>query len=191
MVETIEMQLENGFNQLFCISSADEDSLFNTDIDPAKRILGHQQYESYIIDEVVPFVREENPLNFVIVCGVDMGGYHAVNIGLKYPEQFGKVMGISGVYDITPFLGDYYDENVYYNNPVDYMPNLNRDSLLDKIRKIDFRLVSYKNDTRKNDAYRLVDIFRSKMIDHKLDIWNLESEGEWDLWTEMLKVHII
>ncbi|MDR8391833.1 alpha/beta hydrolase-fold protein [Aliifodinibius sp. S!AR15-10] len=191
MVDSISFQLENGYNQLFCIESADNETFFNDDITPAQRIIRHIQYESFVIEEVVPLIQENSAIDFLIVCGVDTGGYHAINLGLKHPNSFGKAIGISGVYDILPFMDNYYDENIYYNNPVDYLPNLTNEKLLDKIRGVDFRLVSYANDPRKDVAYRLDNIFKSKMLHHELDVWQMESDDEWDIWKQMFKIHIV
>ncbi len=191
MVDSISFQLENGYNQLYCIESADEESFFNKDISPAQRIIRHIQYESFVVEEVVPLIEDNSSIDFLIVAGVDVGGYHAVNLGLKHPGSFGKAIGISGVYDINPFLDDYYDENIYYNNPVDYLPNLSNEKLLDKIRTVDFRLVSYTNDPRKDVAYRLDEIFKTKMLDHELDVWQMQSDDEWDVWKQMFKIHIV
>lgn len=191
MIESISFQIENGFNQVFCIDSTDEESFFNPGLHSGKKILRHQQFELYVIEEVVPFIRKNNPIEFLIIIGVDMGGYHAVNLGLKYPKEFGKAIGLSGVYEIRPFLDGFYNDDVYYNNPVDYIPNLNSQILLNQIRQVDFRLVSYANDPRKEAVYRLDNVFRTKMIDYRLDIWDQDSEEEWDLWREMLKTHIV
>ncbi|MDX1638870.1 MAG: alpha/beta hydrolase-fold protein [Balneolaceae bacterium] len=191
MVDAISFQLENGYNQLFCIASGDDESFFNEEITPAQRIIRHIQYESFIIEEVCPFIEEHASIDFLIVAGVDTGGYHAVNLGLKHPKSFGKAIGISGVYDITPFMEDYYDENIYYNNPVDYVPNLNSDKLLNEIRTVDFRIVTYFNDPRKEMAYRLDEIFKTKMMDHELDVWQMETGEEWELWQQMFKIHIV
>lgn len=191
MLEAISFQLEHGFNQLYCIDSADDESFFNEKIPPAKRILRHQQYESYIIEEVVPFIRKNNPVEFLIIAGVDTGGYHAINLGLKHPKEFGKAIGLSGVYDIQILTDGYSDDNVYYDNPVAYIPNLNNENLLDQIRKIDFRLVSYKNDPRKEVTYRLSDVLKAKVIEHELDVWQMEADDEWDLWRQMIKIHIV
>ena len=98
---------------------------------------------------------------------------------------------MSGIYDIKHFLDDFYSDEVYYNNPVDFVPNMNRQPLLEKIREVDFRLVSYNTDRRKEDAQRMSNVLRMKFIEHELDIWGLESDDEWDLWPQMLKTHII
>lgn len=191
MTEAISHQLESGYNQLFCIDSLDEESFLNEKVDPSKRLLRQRQYESYITDEVVPFIRKRNYIDFLMIAGADMGGYHAVNLALKHPDEFDKAIGISGQYDIKPFFDGFYDNDVYYNNPADFVPNMNAPGLLNAVRKVDFRLVCYQNDECKSATRQMAQIFRSKLIDHKLDIWDVESDEEWDIWRQMLKTHII
>ena len=98
---------------------------------------------------------------------------------------------MSGIYDIKEFMNGYYEDDVYYNNPMDFIPNLNKQPLLNKIRDIDFRLVSYHNDKRKNFAKRMSNVFRMKFIEHELDIWDMDADDEWNQWPQMLKTHII
>ena len=191
MTGAISLQLEEGFNQLYCVDSVDRESFLNKDIDASKRILRHIQYESFILDEVIPFIRESNRIDYLIVSGVDLGGYHAINMALKHPKQFGKAIGISGIYDVKHFLDEFYNDNVYYNNPSDYMPNLNKQELLNQIREVDYRLVSFTNDQRVEEAERMSNVLRMKFIEHELDIWDIDESEEWELWKQMLKTHII
>jgi len=191
MTDKISYQLQQGYNQLFCIDSIDEESLLNEQIDPGNRIIRHRQFESYVIEEVVPFINVRNSIDFIIIAGVDLGGYHAVNLALKHPKEFGKAIGMSGVYNIRQFMNEFYDDNVYYNNPIDYIPNLNKQPLLKHIKEIDFRLVSYRHDERKAGTEKMSHILKMKFIDHELDIWEVDETDEWDLWSKMLKTHII
>lgn len=190
MTDAISYQLENGFNQLYVLSSIDNEGILNEKASPGQRLIRQQQYESYIVEEVVPFIRDRNHINFIIIVGADFGGYHAITISLKNPEVFDKVIGISGIYDIRPYMDGYYDDDVYYNNPMDFVPNLNKKTLLNKIQDIDYRLVSYDGDKRKNDALRMDNVMRMKFLDHDLDIWS-DGSDEWKLWPQMLKTHII
>lgn len=190
MSDSISYQLENGFNQLFILSSIDNEALLNENASPEQRIVRQQQYESFIAEEVVPFIKDQNSIEYIIIAGVDFGGYHAITTALKYPEAFGKAIGISGIYDIRPFMDGYYDDDVYYSNPMDFVPNLNKKSLLDKVQEIDFRLVSYERDKRIDDAVRMDNVMRMKFLDHNLDVWSDEGD-EWKLWPQMLKTHII
>lgn len=191
MVDGISYQLENGFNQLYCLSSVDKESFLNDNATPSQQLTRHQQFESYLLEEIVPFIRGESTARFIIIAGIDLGGYHAITTALKHPKTFGKVIGISGIYDIQQFLDGYYDDEVYYNNPTDFVPNLNSQSILSNIREVDFRLVSYEIDERKEETQRMSDVLRTKFIEHELDIWGMDDREEWDLWPRMLKTHII
>lgn len=191
MTEAISHQLENGYNQLFCIDSVDGEGLLNDTVEPSRRLMRQRQFETYVMDEVVPFVRKRNHINYLMIGGVDLGGYHAINLALKHPDEFKKAIGMSGLYDIKPFFEDHYTDDVYYNNPTDFVPNMNTAQLLNAVRNVDFRLVSYSKDKYKTSAFKMAQIFRSKLIDHKLDIWNVEPSDKWNIWGQMLKTHII
>jgi esterase/lipase superfamily enzyme len=191
MIDALSLQLDNGFNRLYCVDSVDEEGFLNEHVEPAKRLMRHRQFESYIIEEVVPFIHDDNPIKFIMAAGIDLGGYHAVNLALKHPSKFGKAIGIRGVYDIKQFMNGYYDDDVYYNNPVDFMPNLNRKDLLFSIREVDFRLVSHAEDSRKDETFMMAEILRLKFVEHKLDIWDLQNQKEWSLWQQMIRTHII
>ncbi|WP_138429947.1 esterase family protein [Fodinibius saliphilus] len=190
MVDAISYQLDNEFNQLFCLSSIDKEGFLNDDAMPSQRIIRQQQYEAYIVEEVVPYILEENNIDFIIIAGIDLGGCHALTTALKHPQAFGKAIGMSGIYDIKPFMDGFYDDDVYYNNPMDFVPNMNKQSLLERVRDIDFRLVSYEADERKEDTLRMSNVMRMKFIEHDLDIWG-ETGDEWELWPQMLKTHVI
>lgn len=191
MVDAISYQLDNGFNQLYCLSSVDKESFLNTDATPLQRLVRHEQYESYLVEEIVPYIKDRNSIDYLIMAGTGLGGYHAVNVALKHPALFDKVISLSGIYDISQLMDDYYGDDLYFNNPVDFIPNLNKKNLLDQIRDIDFRLVSYQKDVRKEVAHRMSNIFRLKFIDHELDIWDIDADDEWTRWSQMLKTHII
>ena len=191
MVEAITYQLEQGYNQLYCLSSVDKESFLNGQASPPQRLIRHGQYQSYLVEEVVPYIQEQNKTDFVIVAGTDLGAYHAITTALKHPKKFGKAIGMSGVYDIKHFLDGFYNDEVYYNNPVDFVPNLNNQPVLEHIRNVDIRLVSYDTDERKENSQRMSDVLRMKFIEHEFDVWGMEDRDEWDLWPRMLKTHII
>ena len=52
--------------------------------------------------------------------GASLGGYHAANTLLKHPDVVKRCFALSGVYDMKRFMLGDYDDNFYFNNPVDY-----------------------------------------------------------------------
>ena len=49
----------------------------------------------------------------MIATGASLGANHAVTFGLRYPESVGRILGMSGLYDLKQMTGGYSDENVY------------------------------------------------------------------------------
>ena len=53
--------------------------------------------------------------------GASLGAYHAANTLFKYPDVVKRCFALSGVYDMKRFMDGAYDDNFYFNNPVDYL----------------------------------------------------------------------
>jgi len=55
--------------------------------------------------------------------GASFGAYHAANSLFKHPDIIKRCFAMSGVYDLRNFMDGMYDDNFYFNNPVDYLSN--------------------------------------------------------------------
>ncbi len=102
--------------------------------DPHERILRHEQWIKYITEEVVPFLtriaRERNGWEGevgIIAFGCAVGATHAANLYFRFPFLFNGLLSLSGTFSSEPGFGDYSDNWVYLNSPVDYLPNLSED----------------------------------------------------------------
>jgi esterase/lipase superfamily enzyme len=118
MVDTLAHHLEQGWIQLICVDSVDAESWYAGSAHPRARLYRHDQYEHYILHEVLPFVRSQNSNPFTMVHGCSFGACHAMLFGLRHPSFFRRVLGFAGYYDMRRFLDGYHDEEVYYHNPV-------------------------------------------------------------------------
>ena len=90
---------------------------------------------------------------------------------------FGGVIAMSGSYDVQSYLKDFHDDNVYFNNPADYLPNLNDDYYLPLLRKANaiFILSGQGNYEAPERSRHLSDILTSKGIPHTLDFGDMMS----------------
>ena len=61
MIGAVGYQYDGGRLQAYCLDSVDSESWHNKSIPPRERALRHLQYESYVIHEALPFIRERNP----------------------------------------------------------------------------------------------------------------------------------
>ena len=104
-------------------------------MNPRDKSIRHQQWNDYIFNEVVPFIRtNSSPDTMIYTCGASFGALHSMNLFLKRPDIINGVIAMSGVYDLTEYTKGHYDDDVYFNSPMHYMPNLTDHDVLEKIR---------------------------------------------------------
>ncbi len=183
----LEEQIEEGYNQVFCVDNFSGESFLNLSIDPIQRINRFSQYQSYLMDELLPFISDENSNPYIITSGPAIGAYCALLMALKYPTNFQKVIGLCGYYDIRVHMDDFIDNNVYFNNPVEFIPNLNDEKILKLISNVDIRLLNYANGPTKDETQTMSDILWLKFIEHEHYVWDVESDNMWDVVPKMLK----
>jgi len=125
MCQVLAPWIDSGHLQLFCVDSIDGETWSDVNGDPRRRIERHEAWYRYVVDELVPRIRQINGSGeALLTTGCSMGASHCVNFFLRRPDIFDAVIGLSGIYDSRYFFGDYSDELVYANSPVDYMSNL-------------------------------------------------------------------
>ena len=64
--------------------------------------------ERHVLDNVVPFAEQRWSLrpNAVALAGISMGGQGALRLGLKYPQRFPVVAGVSSALDFQELYGE-------------------------------------------------------------------------------------
>ena len=180
--------LENGFIQLTCVDSVDAESWYSRR-PPGERILRHVQYDRYLLDEVLPFTRSLNTNPFLIATGASFGGYHAMNFALKHPEQVGRLLSMSGLCDIRRLLPGYSDQNLYFNNPVDFIANEHDENRLKALRQLNIILAVGRDDSLCASNERLSRLLWNKGIWHALRLWDGFAH-DWPVWEKMLQLYL-
>jgi esterase/lipase superfamily enzyme len=190
MIDAVRYRYEHGAVQAFCVDSVDAESWYNKSIHPADRVRRHLAYNSYIMNEVVPLIHQRNSAQAITATGCSFGGYHAMNFALRHPDVFAQCVSMSGAFDIKDFLDGYYDDNSYFNNPVDYLPNTHDGWYLDHYRRFDRYLLAVGEwDICRGENERMAGIMQSKGIVHRLDIWGDRSVHDWPLWQRMAQAY--
>ncbi|MET0836038.1 MAG: alpha/beta hydrolase-fold protein, partial [Thermoleophilaceae bacterium] len=131
MIGAVAGLLEGGRVKLYCVDSFDSASWSNASLTLEARAREHGRYESWILDEVVPWIHADcgGPQEIATV-GVSLGAYHAVNFAFKRADLFPLALGLSGNYD--PASWDAWGERgeaTYFNNPTDYLAHMGGDHL--------------------------------------------------------------
>jgi esterase/lipase superfamily enzyme len=197
MVAAIGDLLEAGRVKLYCVDSFDAESWSNPDIPLEERARRHGVYESWILDQVVPFVSADcGGASELIACGVSLGAFHAANFALKRADLFPLAICMSGNYD--PSTWDAWGERgdaAYFNNPMDYVAHLGGDHL-DWLRgRVSLLLVcgqgQWEDTTGSLEATkRLAALLESKGIGCELDLWGYDVAHDWPSWRAQLAHHL-
>ncbi|MBE9585771.1 esterase family protein [Mucilaginibacter sp. JRF] len=196
IIEVLREQLEKGYLQIYCVDSVDSESFYNQAVEPSKRIIRHMEYERYIIDEVMPFIRKKNNTDFMEVAGCSMGAFHAANIGLKHPGLFNKVICMSGRYDLTRLIGDfkdlfdgYRDENIYYNSPMQFIGNIHNTDIVDKLRSSEYIFAIGETDPFVDNNHEFTQLLWEKGIPNNLYVWdNYAHKARY--WRQMVQLYL-
>ena len=189
MVAELSEHLEKGWLQLFCVDSVDDESWYAKWKHPSERAKWHMRYDRYLLEEVLPFTRQHNTDPFLITIGTSFGAYHAVNFALRYPQLVDRTIGLSGLYDIKRFTEGYSDDNVYFNNPRDFIKNEHDPERLRALQHVDIILAIGKEDSSCADNEAFSSVLWEKNIGHALRLWDGWAH-DWPWWKQMIRMYI-
>jgi esterase/lipase superfamily enzyme len=190
MVSALGDRLEGGHVQLYCVDSIDSESWYNRNVPPRWRIARHVQFENYVVEEVLPFVRGKNPDPHLVSLGCSFGGYHAANIALRHPDRFTGMLAMSGAFDLSNFLGGYYDDDCYFNLPTHYLPNLTDPWYFERYRHNSYVLATGWDDQCLGQNQNLDRILSSKGIPHRFYVWDSYNSHDWPTWQRMVQHYV-
>jgi len=190
LVHAVAHKLDRGEIQMFCVDSVDSESWYNRIVPPRWRIARHVQYENYLVEEVLPFIRLRNLDPHLIALGASFGGYHAVNIALRHPDRFTGFLSMSGAFELSNFLGGYYDQDVYFNMPPHYIPNLSDPWYFERYRNNTYILATGWDDHCLWQNQNLSRIMGEKGIPHHLYIWDAYNAHDWPTWARMMNEYL-
>jgi esterase/lipase superfamily enzyme len=198
VVGGLRERLKKGEIQLFCVDSIDAESFYNKTVEPTERINRHLQYEAYILKEVIPFMLKQNPLanGNLTVAGCSMGAFHAMNLVLRHPSLFKKVVAMSGRYDLTIQLEHYDDlfdgfrnQAIFLNTPQHFMADIENEQVLSTMRQMDITIAIGAEDPFYPFNIAFGEILTEKNIPHKLYTW----DGNAHLprfWRQMVQLYL-
>ncbi len=182
--------IEGGALQVACVDSVDEESFYARNRHPAERIRRHDQYDRYVYDEVVPFVRIKARAGGRIgVLGASFGAYHAANFGMRHPDVCDKVVAFSGKYDIRNFLDGYWDELCYFHCPVAYVPNMDGEWVA-KLSSMDLCIVTGATDNILSGTTDMLRILNEKGIRNRGSVWEAPYGHDWPWWKVQIRSYV-
>jgi esterase/lipase superfamily enzyme len=197
MVAAVADLVEAGRVKLYCVDAFDGQSWANRDLPLEERARRHGGYESWILEHVVPYIAEDSGgATEIMTLGCSMGAYHSLNFALKRADLFPLALCFSGNYDPASWHGwGERGDAAYFNNPTDYVTNLDGNHL-DWLRsRLSAVLVcgqgQWEDTTGALDSTRrMAGLLASKGIRHELDLWGYDVPHDWPSWRAQLAHHL-
>jgi esterase/lipase superfamily enzyme len=201
MVDAVSDLIEAGRAKLYCVDSADGHTWSRNDLPLEERARRHGEYEAWILNDVVPAIHADSggPLD-IVTTGCSLGAFHAVNFALKRADLFPLAIGLSGNYDAAAWHADHTagerGDATYFNNPVDYVPQLDGDHL-DWLRgRVSIQLVVGQGDWETHptgalpSSQQLAGLLQAKGIRCDLDLWGHDVAHDWPWWRRQIAHHL-
>ncbi len=194
LIDAISHHIEAGRVRAYSINSVNRYSLLNENAPPQWKAELLTRYDKYIVDEVLPLIRQDTGDAGArpVTTGASLGAYLAANAYFRHPDLFRGTMPMSGSYDVRSYFNGYHDDNVYFNNPVSYLPNLNDEHFLPLLRRAeDIYIVTGQGKWEAPQrSVELSNILRAKGIPHHLEMWAHDVDHDWPWWRKMLPYYL-
>jgi esterase/lipase superfamily enzyme len=193
LIGSIGKSIGEGKVKVFSVNSINTESWMNPHMSGRDKGVRHQQFNEYIYNEVIPYIKSQTgPDTPIIATGASFGALHSANLYFRRPDLLNGVIAMSGCYDLTAYTKGHYDDNVYFNSPVHYLRNLKDEAYLSKYRTGGhIHIVTGSGSYEDPDSSRhLSSILHAKNINHELDIWGHDIPHDWPSWQKMLPYYL-
>jgi esterase/lipase superfamily enzyme len=195
MIEVLRPWLDTGKIKLYCPESNVAEAWTRVDEHPlAWRLERHAAYERFILETLVPFIRQDcrwadAPIAAV---GCSLGATYAVNAALRHPETFRRALGMSGRYLGTELTRGEMSNELYFHSPLHYVPNLQGEAL-DRVRhNTHITLVVGQGQWEEGCLEETIELGRllaRKGVPSVLDVWGPDVKHDWEWWHRQIVYH--
>jgi len=175
-VQSVADYLFNGLFRIVYVPTVENRIWKNQNMSLKQRSELHWKYNNFLINEVLPnLFRIAGSPSPIITFGCGEAGYFAANTYFRHPDIVYGTISIDGFFDIRHLRGnEEFDDNCYFNSPVDFLPNLNDEYWLIHLRaKKQVHLIATDRDNNSlaiEECRRMAGILAGKGITSNVEI---------------------
>ncbi|HSH02141.1 MAG TPA: alpha/beta hydrolase-fold protein [Anaerolineae bacterium] len=189
MMNLLGEHLYRGWLQVFCVDSVDAESWYARYKHPGARAWRQEQYDRYLLHEVMALGNQINRTPYWMTVGASFGAYHAANFGLRHPFHINRIIGMSGIYDIDRWTDGFYNEMVHAHNPAGFISYEHNHWRLEAMRRQDIIIVTGADDPLRDSSEYLAGQLWNKGVWPALRVWDGWAH-DWPWWEKMLLLYI-
>lgn len=188
MVGAIAHLIDEGRVKVYCVDSFDKGSWDREDLPIEDRARLHGSFEDWIVNQVASFIAADSGgQQEIITTGCSFGAFHAANFALKRADLFPLAICQSGVYDIGAHGWGARGDATYFNNPMDYVSQLQGDHLEWLRGRVSLLLIAGQGQWEDTtgaleSTKRFAGVLGEKGIRHEIDLWGHDVPHDWPSW---------
>jgi len=194
MVDYWAQWIEAGKCTVYAVDTIDDEAWAAKGADNRWRTENHERWYNYIVEEMVPTIHHMSGQQGILTFGCSMGAMHAANLFFRRPDYFDGVFAISGLYDSLEFFGDYMDDLLYNNCPVEYLRNMPWDHpYIEMYNQRQILIVVGQGaweETLVESTRRLDTVLYSKGIQARMEYWGHDVNHDWPWWYKMVEYYV-
>lgn len=193
MIEALSPLLAAGRIKVYC-PETNVSQTYSGEGSVEARMAHHKAYERFVLKTLVPFIRRDcqSPDATMTATGCSMGAFYASLFTLKHPEVFERALCLSGRYRASSMF-DRSNEDLYFNDPLAFLPNLSGPSL-DRVRRRAHLTVVVGRGAHEAGCIRETAEFggwlKHKGIPHHLAFWGEDSRHDYTWWRRQARHYL-
>jgi esterase/lipase superfamily enzyme len=186
MIEALGPLMAAGRLKIYCPETNVSRS-FSGDGSLDERMAHHAAYERFVLETLVPFIRDDcgTPDMPIAAAGCSVGALYTALFVLKHPETFRRGLCLSGRYSLSRFFGGRSSDEVYFNDPLAFVPNLSG-AALDRVRRSAQLIVVVGRGAHERgcipETAELGGWLQRKGIPSHIAFWGEDSAHTYDWW---------
>ena len=160
------------------------------------RMKHHRAYERFVLETLVPFIREDcrMPDVQITATGCSVGALYTSLFVLKHPETFSQGLCLSGRYRASAFFEQSgSNEDLYFNDPLAFLPNLGGRAL-ERVRRNAHLTVVVGTGAHEHgcipETAELGTLLRKKGIPNHVAFWGKESSHTYPWWQKQARHYL-
>lgn len=186
MIDALSPLLAAGRLKIYCPESNVSRS-FSGEGSIEARIAHHRAYERFVLETLVPFIREDcrSPEVPMVATGCSVGALYSANFVLKHPETFRQAVCLSGRYRASHFFGGASSAELYFDDPLAFVPNLGGAALERVRRQAHLTLVVGRGAHEGGCIAETAELgtwLKRKTIPSHVAFWGEDSKHEYAWW---------
>ena len=200
LINAISDFIDAGKIKVFTVDSVDNEAWACTDprVPLLQRAEMADRYDSYITNEVAPFIRAQcggTDQKFA-TCGCSFGAFHSVNVMMRHPEIFDTCISLSGVLQLSDFVGDNFDDptvaqKVRSHSPLLYIRDVAssdpmRTNLLRQCHIVICSGQGAWEHMMLRDMAKMEPLLHEIGIPAWFDRWGIDVNHDWPWWKKQL-----